>query len=132
MLLGTIVKRRPSALIRTFGVAAGRVVSAKSTESYINRARRIALWGALLAIAMPLQAYQSASTEEIKFDPTACKQNSGNMYVALGRYVFAMPDADQGKYIFGLPTQTNLFLQVPDPTSQPVASATRSNCSATE
>jgi hypothetical protein len=56
-----------------------------------------------------------ALRDEVQFNPKTCKRDSGNLYVALGTYVFAMPSEDQNKYIYLPLNETSLVLKVPDP-----------------
>jgi len=55
--------------------------------------------------------------EGFKFDPATCKENTGNLYVALGRYVFATPSSTANVVIDPVPETKSL--KAPDP-SQPM------------
>lgn len=69
-----------------------------------------------LAFFFPIYS-EPVIAASIKFDPAACKQNTGGFYVALGRYVFETPSATMGNVVID-PIEDvpgSISLKVPDP-----------------
>jgi hypothetical protein len=97
-----------------FGVGVSRKKIGISSSRF---SRALQLCALLLALL--LQSHELASAAEVRFDPKTCKQSSGNVYVALGRYVFVMSNEDQNKYVFQTLNETSLILKAPEP-SEPV------------
>lgn len=76
------------------------------------------LTGFLVVLAILLLPYRACIAAEFKFDPATCKRNTGNLYVALGRYVFATPAPAKANLVID-PIEESRRIKVPDP-SEPL------------
>jgi hypothetical protein len=70
----------------------------------------------LLLLAASLAPLGFDAPYEFPFDPASCKHNpQGNLYVALGRYVFGMPYAEEGNFVYNRLRAGEVGLRPPDP-----------------
>jgi hypothetical protein len=79
------------------------------------------------------QCSEAAIAAGFKFDPAACKRNTGSFYVALGHYVFETRGAVMGNVVID-PIEDysgSVPLKVPDPSDQRVVLETHCNRTAT-
>ena len=74
--------------------------------------------GLVVALAYLFQCGEPTVAEPFKFSPAACKHDTGNLYVALGRYVFATPSPTVAQLVID-PIPASRRLKVPDP-NEPV------------
>jgi len=67
-----------------------------------------------VVLAVLLLPCRAGIAAEFKFDPSSCKRDTGNLYIALGRYVFATPSPAKANLVID-PIAESRLLKVPDP-----------------